>query len=35
MTENIHRGEYLRQSPAIQGLNVPPSKACAVSTNAA
>jgi AcrR family transcriptional regulator len=23
MTENIHRGEYLRQSPAIQGLNVP------------
>ena len=23
MTENIHRGEYLRQSKAIQGLNVP------------
>lgn len=23
MTENINRGEYLRQSPAIQGLNVP------------
>ena len=23
MTENIHRGEYLRQSKVIQGLNVP------------
>ncbi|MFZ9495127.1 MAG: TetR family transcriptional regulator [Burkholderiaceae bacterium] len=23
MTENIHRGEYLRHSKAIQGLNVP------------
>jgi AcrR family transcriptional regulator len=23
MTENIHRGEYLKQSPAIQALNVP------------
>ena len=23
MTENIHRGEYLRQSPAIQALNIP------------
>ena len=35
MTENIHRGEFLAQSKAIQQLNVPAIDGCAASTSAA